>query len=85
MRRRCSSRVVGLDNHAYRNRRKSDRRCSFCGRGELDVKKLIVGPRVFICDMCVSLCWEILNDDTQPVPQVAEHVPFPAVSEVNPH
>lgn len=35
--------------------------CSFCGRGEDDVEKLISGPGVFICDKCVNLCNTILD------------------------
>ena len=34
--------------------------CSFCGKYEEQVKKVIPGPGVFICDECVSLCVEIL-------------------------
>jgi ATP-dependent Clp protease ATP-binding subunit ClpX len=37
--------------------------CSFCGKPESEVKKLIAGPDVFICDKCVATCVEILNDD----------------------
>ncbi len=38
--------------------------CSFCGRNSKDVKALIAGPAVFICDECVALCNEILIDKT---------------------
>ena len=37
-------------------------KCSFCGKSESAVKRLIAGPGVFICDECVSLCTEILDD-----------------------
>ncbi len=37
--------------------------CSFCGKGQGDVKKLIAGPNVFICDECVELCKDIIHDD----------------------
>ena len=37
-------------------------KCSFCGKSETAVKRLIAGPGVFICDECVSLCTEILDD-----------------------
>ena len=41
-------------------------RCSFCGRTEKQVRKLIAGPGdVFICDECISLCDEILEDELQ--------------------
>jgi hypothetical protein len=37
--------------------------CSFCGKSQHDVKKLIAGPAVFICDECVDLCTEIVRDE----------------------
>ncbi len=37
--------------------------CSFCGKMQADVKKLIAGPMVFICDECVGLCNEIISQD----------------------
>jgi len=37
--------------------------CSFCGKSQNDVKKLIAGPNVFICDECVELCADILKDE----------------------
>ncbi len=37
--------------------------CSFCGKREDQVKRLIAGPGVFICDECVDLCCDILQDD----------------------
>ena len=38
-------------------------KCSFCGHSQKQVKKLIAGPGVYICDECVLLCTEILDDD----------------------
>ncbi|MEJ2315288.1 MAG: ATP-dependent Clp protease ATP-binding subunit ClpX [Nitrospirota bacterium] len=38
-------------------------KCSFCGRAQEEVKKLIAGPTVFICDECVGLCNEIIADE----------------------
>ena len=38
-------------------------RCSFCGKTKDDVKKLIAGPAVHICDACVDACNSILADD----------------------
>jgi ATP-dependent Clp protease ATP-binding subunit ClpX len=37
--------------------------CSFCGKSQHEVKKLIAGPSVFICDECVDLCNEIISDE----------------------
>ncbi|GAB4244995.1 MAG: ATP-dependent Clp protease ATP-binding subunit ClpX [Acidobacteriota bacterium] len=38
-------------------------RCSFCNKSQNDVRKLIAGPTVFICDECVDVCNEIISDD----------------------
>jgi len=37
--------------------------CSFCGKGQNEVKKLIAGPSVFVCDECVELCLDILQEE----------------------
>ncbi|MBE7515999.1 MAG: ATP-dependent Clp protease ATP-binding subunit ClpX [Chloracidobacterium sp.] len=37
--------------------------CSFCGKSQNDVKKLIAGPGVYICNECIDICNEIINDD----------------------
>ncbi len=39
------------------------RRCSFCGRSEDEVSKLIAGPGVFICDECIEVCLRIIEDE----------------------
>lgn len=39
--------------------------CSFCGKSQHEVKKLIAGPTVFICDECVRLCMEIIREEEQ--------------------
>jgi len=41
----------------------SNYRCSFCGKGQEEVKKLIAGPTVFICDECIELCNEIMVEE----------------------
>ena len=38
-------------------------KCSFCGKSQDQVKKLIAGPEVYICDECVELCNEILEEE----------------------
>src|SRR5229473_2967206 len=40
-------------------------RCSFCGKGQDQVRKLVAGPGVFICDQCIDLCQEVLEDDSR--------------------
>ncbi len=42
-------------------------KCSFCGKGQEEVKKLIAGPAVYICNECVDLCNEIMADELYPV------------------
>ena len=39
--------------------------CSFCGKSQKEVKKLIAGPSVYICDECISLCNDILAEEVQ--------------------
>ncbi len=40
-------------------------RCSFCGKSQNEVRKLIAGPSVYICNECIDICNEIINDDDQ--------------------
>jgi len=55
--------------------------CSFCGREQSQVKRLIAGPDVYICDECVELCFDIIEDERQPQPAEAvqefENLPKP--------
>ena len=39
--------------------------CSFCGKSQREVRKLIAGPTVFICDECVELCMDILREENK--------------------
>ena len=39
--------------------------CSFCGKNQKEVKKLIAGPSVFVCDECVELCMDIIKEDNK--------------------
>ena len=39
--------------------------CSFCGKSQHEVKKLIAGPNVFICDSCINLCMNIIKEENQ--------------------
>ncbi|MFA5632837.1 MAG: ClpX C4-type zinc finger protein, partial [Porticoccaceae bacterium] len=39
--------------------------CSFCGKSQHEVRKLIAGPSVFICDECVDLCNDIISEEIQ--------------------
>lgn len=55
-------------------------KCSFCGKSQRQVKKLIAGPNVYICDECIELCNDIVDDEPTeltPAP-FAEELPTPA-------
>ena len=58
-------------------------KCSFCGKSQEQVRKLIAGPGVYICDECVELCNEILDEElidppgpaSQPTSRLEENAP----------
>lgn len=54
--------------------------CNFCGKSQKEVKKLIAGPGVYICDECIELCNDIIYEDTAKSNQkaVVDNVPKPA-------
>ncbi len=56
--------------------------CSFCGKSQHEVKKLIAGPSVFICDECIELCNDIIRDEVPSAeadPKAAKsELPFPS-------
>lgn len=56
-------------------------RCSFCGKGQNEVKKLIAGPTVYICNECIDICIEIISDDAQQE-AAAARPPLPKPSEI---
>ena len=52
--------------------------CSFCGKSQHEVKKLIAGPSVFVCDECVDLCNDIIQEEKKQGVNVEEtHLPTP--------
>ncbi len=53
--------------------------CSFCGKSQHEVRKLIAGPNVYICDECVELCTDIIREETKSVGlKAADGVPTPS-------
>ena len=55
--------------------------CSFCGKSQHEVKKLIAGPSVFICDECIDLCNDIIRDELPGIESVkasSDDLPTPA-------
>jgi ATP-dependent Clp protease ATP-binding subunit ClpX len=65
------SKSAGSDN-------KNTLYCSFCGKSQHEVRKLIAGPTVFICDECIDLCTDIIREETRTsLGKPGENVPSP--------
>ncbi len=47
--------------------------CSFCGKNQKEVQKLIAGPAVYICDECIQLCSEIIEEEREKSAETLEH------------
>ena len=56
-------------------------RCSFCGKSQNEVRKLIAGPTVYICNECIDICNEIISDDEQQE-TVGSRPPLPKPPEI---
>ena len=56
--------------------------CSFCGKNQSEVKKLIAGPSVYICDECVSLCNDIIKEDLAEANQESSEEKLPVPEEI---
>ena len=56
--------------------------CSFCGKSQHEVRKLIAGPSVYICDECVELCNDIIREEVQDGSQDGEEVALPTPKEI---
>ena len=57
--------------------------CSFCGKSQHEVRKLIAGPSVFICDECVDLCNDIIREEVQEGSGDAQQDKLPTPQEIN--
>lgn len=57
-------------------------KCSFCGKSQDEVRKLIAGPGVFICDECVSLCNSIIEEEFKDVDNFQERIDLPKPIEI---
>ena len=56
--------------------------CSFCGKSQHEVRKLIAGPSVFICDECVELCNDIIREEVQESAEASETTKLPVPAEI---
>lgn len=59
--------------------------CSFCGKSQHEVRKLIAGPSVFICDECVELCNDIIREEVQENTSTPAHRRLPTPHEIHRH
>jgi len=69
------------------DRRRDDRQngnlsCSFCGKSQKEVKKLIAGPTVYICDECIGLCNDIINEEIEKDEPHTGGAPIPKPHEI---
>ncbi len=58
--------------------------CSFCGKSQNDVRKLIAGPGVYVCNECIDICNEIINDDER-TDNVAARTNIPKPQDIKAH
>jgi ATP-dependent Clp protease ATP-binding subunit ClpX len=56
--------------------------CSFCGKSQHEVKKLIAGPSVFVCDECVALCNDIMKEEAQSANAKTDKSDLPTPKEI---
>ncbi|MCK6523065.1 ATP-dependent Clp protease ATP-binding subunit ClpX [Myxococcota bacterium] len=59
--------------------------CSFCGKSQKEVRKLIAGPSVYICDECVELCNEIITEESEREDYYASRALVPKPKEIRAH
>jgi ATP-dependent Clp protease ATP-binding subunit ClpX len=59
--------------------------CSFCGKSQHEVRKLIAGPSVFICDECVELCNDIIREEIKEIAPKQKQDALPKPSEIHAH
>jgi ATP-dependent Clp protease ATP-binding subunit ClpX len=63
----------------------SNLRCSFCGKSQKEVKKLIAGPGVYICDECIDLCTDIIVEEKEKETTVKGSLKVPRPAEIKAH
>ncbi|MEL6343910.1 MAG: ATP-dependent Clp protease ATP-binding subunit ClpX [Myxococcota bacterium] len=62
-----------------------DLRCSFCGKSQREVRKLIAGPSVYICDECVELCNDIITEEYEREDYYSSRAMVPKPKEISTH
>ncbi len=78
--------TFGFEGEAVERRRDDHQSgnlsCSFCGKSQKEVKKLIAGPTVYICDECIGLCNDIIAEEVEKDEPYAGSAPIPKPSEI---
>ncbi|HOQ16931.1 MAG TPA: ATP-dependent Clp protease ATP-binding subunit ClpX [Defluviitaleaceae bacterium] len=64
---------------------KKQLKCSFCGKTQEQVRRLIAGPGVYICDECIELCFEIIEEEFNELPESNELSDIPTPKEIKEH
>ncbi|QSX38469.1 ATP-dependent protease ATP-binding subunit ClpX [Shewanella sedimentimangrovi] len=59
--------------------------CSFCGKSQHEVRKLIAGPSVYVCDECVELCNDIIREEIKEISPKRDHEKLPTPHELRAH
>lgn len=59
--------------------------CSFCGKSQHEVRKLIAGPQVYICDECVDLCNDIIREEIKDISPKRDANKLPTPKEIRTH
>ncbi|MBT1443201.1 ATP-dependent protease ATP-binding subunit ClpX [Shewanella sp. JM162201] len=59
--------------------------CSFCGKSQHEVRKLIAGPSVYVCDECVELCNDIIREEIKEISPKRDHDKLPTPHELRAH
>jgi len=67
---------------AGKNNEPRDLTCSFCGKSQDEVRKLIAGPDIYICDECVELCNDILREEMEPAEETESPSRLPTPKEL---
>lgn len=65
----CADSGLTQEDDVSKTEEKKTLYCSFCGKSQNEVKKMIAGPSVFICDECVALCLGIIYEGNKELPE----------------
>ena len=68
------------NNNSGRDKNEKDLVCSFCGKHQDEVERMIIGPGVNICSECIGLCADLLSDKPDPVSYT--HLTLPTICSV---